>query len=70
MENNGMMLDWETADRITLLNLISARKSLQEELERAEAGEWIHPDDEIANMKYIKAMTTIIDYFGGEEQVS
>lgn len=70
MENNGMMLDWETADRITLLNLISARKSLQEELERAEAGEWIHPNDEIANMKYIKAMTTIIDYFGGEEQVS
>lgn len=70
MANEGMMLDWETADRITLLNLISARRSLQEELERAEAGEWIHPDDEIANMKYIKALTVIIDYFGGEDQLS
>lgn len=65
----GMTIDWETANRITLLNLIEARNNLLDEMDRVDNGEWIHPEDERANRDYIRALTVVIDYYGGESQL-
>lgn len=64
----GMEIDWETADRITLLNLQDNLKYLQKELKRhKEDGLWMHPDDALhSEYIYIPALRAIIKYYGGE----
>lgn len=64
---NGMQIDWETADRITLLNLKDALQQLETEVKNhVENGSWMHPDDYHANMtQYIPALKTLIKYYGG-----
>ena len=62
----GLELDWETADRITLLNLKNSLDYLEEELKNHASGEWMHPDDKFnSETKYIPALKTLIDYYGG-----
>lgn len=61
-----LTIDFETADKITLLNLQEYRTSLKNELDRYLTGEWLHPDDVARNAKTIEALNLIIREFGGE----
>lgn len=65
----------EVANGITKTTLIDWRNYLQSELDQWEAnpkdelnpdGYWLHPEDVVGNMKYIRACNLIIGAFGGE----
>ena len=66
-------IDYETADRITRLNLTEYRDRLQEELDKWIAnpqdeiynpkGKWMHPEDLVINMQTIAALDLIIGHF-------
>lgn len=71
----GLKLDYETANNITRLTLTDARDYMQSELDQWDAnpkdednpnGYWMHPEDVVANMKHIKQINFILEYFGGE----
>ena len=62
--SKGLEIDFETADRITLLTLSEQRKYLQEEISQFEQGTWMHPEDVANNIKLIAALNVIIPYFG------
>lgn len=64
----GMQIDWETADKITLLNLQNQLEYLQTELKNhKENGTWMHPDDALhSEYLYIPALRALIKYYGGE----
>ena len=60
-------IDYETADRITLLNLKEYRNDLKKELQDFKDGtHWMHNDDVVATPAIIDALTLIIHQFGGE----
>ena len=61
----GLMIDFETADRITLLNLINQRKYLKKELKEYRQGQWLHPEDVVRNAEIIAVLDILIPYFGG-----
>ena len=64
---NGLELDWDTANRITLLNLLDSRKIILKELERHYShNEWMHPDDVVENKRCIEALEVLILYYGGD----
>ena len=65
-EKTGLTIDFETANRITVLNLKDYRKLLQKELDDYESGEYLHPDDVAGNLKRIGALNLIIADFGAE----
>jgi len=53
----GLELDWETADRITLLCLKDQLNYLTEELRtHREDGHWMHPEDVMKSEEYIPAL--------------
>jgi len=71
----NLEIPFEVADGITKANLIDARDYLQSELDQWQTnpknetnpnGYWLHPEDLALNMQLIKAMTLIINYYGGE----
>jgi len=71
----NLEIPFEVADGITKANLIEARNYLQSELDQWEAnpkdetnpdGYWLHPEDVVINMQLVKAMSLIINYYGGE----
>ena len=71
----NLEIPFEVADGITKANLIDARDYLQSELDQWQAnpknetnpnGYWLHPEDLALNMQLIKAMTLVINYYGGE----
>lgn len=64
--SDALTIDAETADRITILNLIDYRKRLQEELDAFHNGEYLHEDDVGGNYRRIVALNLIIQDFGGE----
>jgi hypothetical protein len=69
--NRGLTIDFETADRITILTLLSQVGYLKEELRaHVEEGKWLHPEDKAHSMMLIPAIELIIDYFGGPTRVS
>ena len=61
----GLEIDYETVDRITLINLIDHRKMLIKELEDYKVGMWLHPEDVIRNAELITALDILIPYYGG-----
>ena len=72
---SGLTIPCEVADAITKANLIDAKNYLKSELEKWEEnpkddlnpdGYWLHPDDVVGNGKLIRALSLIIDYYGGE----
>jgi hypothetical protein len=63
---SSIILDGETADNITLLNLQEARKYLKQELADYRKGQYLHPEDVVKNGELIQHMTAIIEYFGGK----
>jgi hypothetical protein len=62
---NGLELDYETADRITILSLQDQRKCLIKDLNDYKEGKWMHPEDVVRNAEIIKALELLIPYFGG-----
>jgi len=67
MSRKSLKLDYETADRITILNLKKSRKFIQKELAKKESLDKM-PDYLLADYGYdqrlILAMTTILNYYG------
>ena len=65
--NKGLEIDWETADRITVLSMKSQLEYLKEEVRaHVEEGKYLHPEDyHNSTVKYIPALELLIDYYGG-----
>ena len=63
--SKGITLDFDTADRITLLVLQDQLKYLRKELEDYKEGKWLHPEDVVNNAKIIAALELLIPYYGG-----
>ena len=66
-------LDYETADRITVLTLKEQRGYLKKEMaawkknpktDENPSGVWIHPEDVVLNTHLISALNSVIKYFG------
>jgi hypothetical protein len=62
---NGITLDFDTADRITVLVLQDQLKYLRKELEDYKEGKWLHPEDVVKNAEIIAALELLIPYYGG-----
>jgi hypothetical protein len=65
MSKGKLEIDFETADRITLISLKDQRKYLNSEIRKFKKGEYLHPEDVANNMKLIAAMDLLIKYYGG-----
>jgi hypothetical protein len=65
-ESLGLTIDFDTADRITVLTLKDYRNRLQQELDNYESGEYLHPDDVAGNVRRIGALNLIIADFSAE----
>jgi len=69
-KKDGLLLDWEAADRITILNLkLSAKmiskdiKFLEKLIEQGEIAD-CQQKDYLSNITHLRAITTILEYFG------
>lgn len=71
----GLVIDYDTADRITLLTLKDQREFMKKELaawkkdpktDDNPTGKWLHPEDVVNYTSMIKVFTSAIKYFGGE----
>ena len=58
-------IDFETADRITVLTLKEQRRYLKKELKDFKKGEYLHPEDVVNNTRVVQALDTVIKHFGG-----
>ena len=65
MSKRKLEIDFETADRITVICLKEQRKYLKKELKRFEKGEYLHPEDVVNNTRMIQALDQVINYYGG-----
>ena len=63
--NNGLTIDYDIADKITVLTLQEQLKYLRKELEDFKDGKWLHPEDVTNNIKIIAALKLLIPYYGG-----
>lgn len=63
--SNGITIDFDTADRITLLVLKDQLKYLRKELEDFKEGKYLHPEDVVRNAEIIAALELLIPYYGG-----
>jgi len=61
----GLSIDFDTADRITLLVLKDQLKCLRKELEDFKEGKYLHSEDVTNNIKLIAALELLIPYYGG-----
>jgi len=66
MSKGKLEIDFETADRITLISLTDQRAYLKKELRKFKKGEYLHPEDVAHNMQLIAAMDLLIKYYGGK----
>jgi len=62
--SKGLMLDYDIADKITLLTLQDQLKYLRKELEDYKEGKWLHPEDVVNNAALIAALELLIPYYG------
>ena len=63
--SRGLEIDYDTADKITLLTMHDQLKHLRKELEDFKEGKWLHPEDVANNIKIIAALELLIPYYGG-----
>ena len=63
--SSGLTLDYDIADKITLLSLQDHLKCLRKELEDFKEGKYLHPEDVTNNIKLIAALELLIPYYGG-----
>lgn len=58
---SGLQIDWEVANRITLLNLKDYQRVLTEELEKFKNDQqWLHSEDVVRHQKVIAALDIVI----------
>jgi hypothetical protein len=63
--DQGLVLDWLTADRITVCCLQDAKQTLRNDLSKhKENNSWLHPDDVIYNEAIIEAIDVLLRYYG------
>jgi len=62
----SIMLDGETADQITRLNLNKHRAYLKKAVRDFKKGQYLHPQDLADNVRLIESLDCLISYFGGE----
>jgi len=63
---NGLTIDYDTADRITLLTMKDQLKYLRKELFAFKHhGKYLHPEDIANNIKILAALEVLIPYYGG-----
>jgi hypothetical protein len=65
MSRGKLEIDFDTADRITLLTLKEQRKYLKKELADFKKGGYLHPEDVVNNTRLVEAMNMVIKYYGG-----
>jgi hypothetical protein len=65
MSRGKLEIDFDTADRITVITLKEQRKYLKKELSNFKKGEYLHPDDVVNNTRLVQAMDMVIKYYGG-----
>ena len=65
MSRGRLEIDFETADRITLITLKEQRKYLKKELAQFKKGEYLHPEDVANNIRLVEALDLVIKYYGG-----
>lgn len=65
MSRGKLEIDFETADRITLITLKEQRKFLKKELADFKKGAYLHPEDVVNNTRLVQAMDQVIKYYGG-----
>lgn len=65
MSKGKLEIDFETADRITLISLKDQRKYLKKELADFKKGEYLHPEDVVNNTRLVQALDLIIKHYGG-----
>lgn len=64
--NKGLQIDFETADRITLLCLKEQLDYLREELRQHQyENQYMHSEDVANTVKLIPALELIIKHYGG-----
>jgi coproporphyrinogen III oxidase-like Fe-S oxidoreductase len=60
----GLTIDYETADRITILTLQEQLQSIKEDLRKhLEEGKYMHPEDMSNAYVHIPQLESIIKYF-------
>ncbi|NBP03628.1 MAG: hypothetical protein EBU90_26745 [Proteobacteria bacterium] len=64
--DSGLRIDYETADRITMLNLKDTRDYIQSELDGYAEGKYLHAEDVVYNQKLIEAIAVVLKYYGEE----
>ena len=57
-------IDFETADRITVLTLKEQRRYLKKELADFKKGGYLHPEDVVNNTRLVQAIDDVIKYYG------
>jgi hypothetical protein len=57
-------IDFETADRITVLTLKEQRRYLKKELADFKKGGYLHPEDVVNNTRLVQALDDVIKYYG------
>ena len=65
MSKGKLEIDFETADRITVISLKDQRKYLKKELADWKKGQYLHPEDVVGNQKLIDALDLVIKHYGG-----
>jgi hypothetical protein len=66
MALRGLEIDFETANRITILTLKEHVGYLKEELrQHIEQETWMHPEDVVDTPIRISQIESVIKYFGG-----
>jgi hypothetical protein len=61
----GLKIDFDTANKITLTCLTEQRKYLKKELKEYKKGKYLHPDDVVRNKVIIATLDILIPYYGG-----
>ena len=57
-------IDFETADRITVLTLKEQRRYLKKELAAFKKGQYLHPEDVSGNQIMVHHLDAVIKHFG------
>ena len=65
MSKGKLEIDFETADRITVITLKEQRRYLKKELAQFKKGEYLHPEDVVNNTRVVQALDLVIKHFGG-----
>jgi hypothetical protein len=62
--NKKLEIDFETADRITVLTLKEQRRYLKKELAAFKKGQYLHPEDVSGNQIMVHHLDAVIKHFG------